>query len=102
MTRLLHAPRESPAVIGRHTPCNGDAHAHLDDVAGGTTTSVDFIEEFFTYTATLPIYNSTAGARAVWDGDATLRVIGPAPTYTHTHTPLKTSIHLTRVVSDST
>jgi len=59
-TRLLHAPREFPAVIGRPTACDGQACASLDDFAAGTIQAVDFRADFYNITPEITIATTPA------------------------------------------
>ena len=68
-TRLLHAPQKFPSVLGRTTVYDDQAYAFLDDVAGGTVTTVSFPPEYFeqSHVAAIHIPRNIAAATAAWN-----------------------------------
>jgi len=76
-TRLLHAPRGPPAVIGRPTACDGQACASLDDVAAGAIQAVDSRGDFFDITPGVTISTTPAIGATLWAADPALTVIAP-------------------------
>jgi len=76
-TRLLHAPREFPAVIGRPTAYDGQAYASLDDVAAGTIQAANFRGDFFDITPEITISTTPAIGATLWAADPALTVIAP-------------------------
>jgi len=76
-THLLHAPRGLPAVIGRPTAHDGQAHASLDDVAAGTIQAVDSREDSCDITPGVTIATTPAIRATLWAADPALTVIAP-------------------------
>jgi len=76
-TRLLHAPRGPPAVIGRPTAHDGRACASLDDVAAGAIQAVDSRGDLFDITPGVTISTTPAIGAASWAADPALTVVAP-------------------------
>jgi len=76
-TRLLHAPMLFPATMGNPTAFDGHSYAFLDDIAGGTTTTVEFPNTVFNMVGigAFRVHNNIATATAAWGADANMAIV---------------------------
>jgi hypothetical protein len=68
-TRLLHAPRAFPVLLGKTSPYDHEAYALLDDVVRGTVQVVEYIEELFHSTSEVSIPVTGQDASEMWSED---------------------------------
>jgi hypothetical protein len=76
-TRLLHAPRQFPAKLGRPTHYDHEEYAILDDIQRGSVQMVEYPEGLFECTAEMFIPQTAQDAWEMWSKDDTLELLPP-------------------------